>query len=87
MSNITFQERIEKPLHRRPDLCAFLMLDSVSDESAVGRDLISAAEHDVIFLDVDPDAIAAKLSDDQLRDLVRCGIRYDSDNDYLSMFA
>lgn len=80
-------EKIESPLHRRPDLCAFLLLDSLSNPSDAGRDMVSAAEHDVIYMDVDVEELAAKITDDQVLVLVRCGVSYDSDNDGLMMFA
>lgn len=77
-------ERIENPRSKRPDLHAFLMLDEIQPGD---RDLISCSEHDEFFLDIDPEAFAEKVTDDQIRDLARCGIRYDSSLDSLCMFA
>lgn len=77
-------DRIDGPRHPRPDLCAFLMLDDLVPGSV---DMVSAAEHDEIFLDVDCDALAEVVNDDQVRDLTRCGIRYDSEFDCLAMFV
>lgn len=68
----------------RPDLHAFLLLDDLFPNP--GTDMVAAAEHDEFWLDVCDDKIA-KLTDDQILELVRCGVRYDSDVDSLAMFA
>lgn len=68
----------------RPDLHAFLLLDDLFPNP--DNDMIAAAEHDEFWLDVDGEAIAT-LTDDQILELVRCGVRYDSDVDSLAMFA
>jgi hypothetical protein len=77
-------ERVCNKNSRRPDLHAFILLDKLS--SGVTRDIISAASHDVIFLDVDADKIES-LTDSQILELVQCGVMYDSDHDCLSMLA
>ena len=75
-------ERIQEPAHRRPDLCAFLMLaDAVEGKG----DIIAAAEHDQISLDVDIEKFSAIATDDLIRDLVRCGVQYEADIDMLCM--
>ena len=76
--------KIEKPRSSRPDLHAFLLLDSKKPGS--NRDMVSAAEHDEIFLDFDPDDLAL-LSDDEILELIRCGVRLDKSVDSLAMFA
>jgi len=77
-------ERIEAPRHPRPDLCAFLMLHDLAPKNS---DMVCAAEHDEIWLGVDIEVFAAVVTDDIVRDLVRCGVRYDSDTESLAMFA
>ena len=77
-------DRIEQPRSKRPDLHAFLLLDEILPGT---RDLISCSEHDEFFLDIDCDAFAAVVTDDQIRDLVRCGVRHSDDLDSLCMFA
>ena len=67
-------ERIEAPRHRRPDICAFLMLDEIQSGD---RDMVSDARHDEVYLDFDVDASADKLTPEILRDLSRCGVRYE----------
>ncbi len=77
-------ERIEKPAHRRPDVCAFLMLDAAVGG---GGDMVACAEHDEIWLSVHVETLAAVATDELIRDLVRCGVRLDSDTDSLVMFV
>jgi hypothetical protein len=79
-------ERILEPRNQRPDLCAFLMLYDALPNSS--QDMIVAAEHDEIWLDVQGEQLATLASNhDLIRDLVRCGVRYDDDNDQLAMYA
>lgn len=72
------------PLHKRPDLCAFLLLDKLVPG---GDDIVSAAEHDQIWLDVDCEALAKAATADDVRTLARCGVMYDEDHECLSMWA
>lgn len=76
--------RIESPRHDRPDICAFLMIH----ELAGGKgDIISASEHDQIWIDASCDKLNEVATDEQIRDLVRCGVMYDDDIESLSMFT
>lgn len=77
-------DRIENPRSKRPDLHAFLLLDEIQPGT---RDLISASEHDEFYLDIDCEAFAAVATDDQIKELVRCGIMHSDDLDSLSMYA
>lgn len=77
-------ERIEKPLHPRPDICAFLRLHELVPGT---RDMVSAAEHDEIFLDVDLEQLAAVATEDDVVYLQRCGVRLDESGDGLAMFV
>jgi hypothetical protein len=76
--------RIEQPRSRRPDLHAFLLLDALVPGAT---DMVSAAEHDEIWLDVDTEALAAVVTEEQVRDLVRCGVRWDAEFDCLALFV
>lgn len=75
-------ENIQMPLNLRPDLCAFLLLDKLCPGNT---DIVSAVEHDVIFLDVDMERLAAVASDEDIKTLVRCGVR--CEGDWLEMFV
>jgi hypothetical protein len=77
-------ERIENPRHPRPDVCAFLMLHDLVPGTS---DIISGSEHDEFFLDVDCEKLNAAASDEQIRDLVRCGVRHNNEYDCLVMFS
>lgn len=75
-------ERIEVKLNSRPDLHAFILLNRIIPGTT---DMVSAADHDQIYLAVDPDALAAVATKDELRDLCRCGVIHDSSVDSLAM--
>lgn len=76
--------KVENPRSKRPDLHAFLLLDELVPGD---RDMVAAAEHDEFFIGVTPEALAAVVTLDQIRELRRCGVRYDSGVDSLAMFA
>ena len=79
-------ERIPKERRstRRPDLHAFLMLDALVPGET---DIVACAEHDEIYLDVSAEDLAKIATEDQLVDLIRCGVRHDPDNDSFCMFT
>lgn len=80
-------DRIKQPIYPgtlRPDLYAFNLLDALVPGT---QDMVSGAEHDEIFLDVDLDKLADKILDWQVIDLIRCGVRFVSEYDSLAMFA
>ena len=82
--------RIENPKHRRPDICAFLMLDEIAPGNSGHEracDMISCARHGEFYLSTDVEEFCQNVTKDQIRDLVRCGLRYDPDSDCLCMFA
>jgi hypothetical protein len=76
-------ELVEKPLHSRPDLAAFLLLDQLVPGK---NDMVSASEHDEFFLSVDVEEVAKVITEEQIVTLIRCGIRYSS-YDCFCMFA
>ena len=77
-------ERVENKRSNRPDLHAFLVLDEIFP--SVGRDIVAAASHDVIYLEVEGDNLV-RLMDSEILELVRCGVMYDGESDCLSMFT
>lgn len=81
---LKFEEVIENPRSRRPDLHAFLLLDELMPEN---RDIVNAAEHDVIYLDIDVDELEKVVSEDHIKELVACGVSFDSEYDCLSMLV
>lgn len=68
-------DKIVEPRHSRPDLCAFLMFSDLTI-SCNNCDIIDGAEHGEIWLSVDPAEIAANATEEQICDLIRCGVFY-----------
>lgn len=58
----------------RPDLCAFLLLDKLCP-SDIKMDMVSAAEHDEIYLAVSIEDLVDKVTKEDILYLVRCGVR------------
>ena len=77
-------ERVDSRQSERRDLHAFILLDRLQPG---GWKIIGAAEHDQIWLDVDCEKLAEVITEAQVLELVRCGVRYDVDNESLSMFC
>jgi len=74
-------EEVKNPVSKRSDLHAFVMLDRWFPGES---DIVVHAEHDEIWLDI-TDEQANTLTDDQLQELVRCGVRHDGSG--LCMFV
>lgn len=77
-------ERIENKISKRPDLHAFLLLDKLVPGDS---DIVGGAEHDEFYLDIEVEDLAEVISPEQVKELVRCGVRYDSQYDCLAMFT
>jgi len=77
-------ERIENPSTKCPDLLAFMLLDKLIPSD---NDIISAAEHDVIYLQTDINALAEVITEADCLTLIRCGVFYDSGYECLYMFT
>jgi hypothetical protein len=68
-------DKIENKRSTRPDLHVFLLLDELFP-SDNGSDIVSAAEHDQIWLDVSEEQMET-LTEPQILELVRCGVFID----------
>lgn len=77
-------DRILERFSKRDDLHAFILLDKIIPD---GHTMISAAKHDEIYFDFDIEELAKVITKEQILDLVRCGVNYDSNNDCLYMFV
>jgi len=75
---------VANPRAQRRDLHAFLLLDELVPGTLP---IICAAEHDEYYLEIDCEALNKAATDEQLLELRRCGIRYDSECDCLAVFA
>lgn len=69
-------DRVENPLHPRPDICALLMLDKIMPKSS--GNIISDAFHEEVFLAVDVDTFLIIATEEEVIDLIRCGITYNA---------
>ncbi len=77
-------DKVENKLSNRPDLHAFLLLDKLFPST---NDMISAAEHDEIYLEIEPDKLSRKATEEQILELIRSGVMYDEETDSISMFV
>ena len=77
-------DRVKNKRSTRSDISAFILLNHLCPDTG---DIVSAAEHDEIFLDVSIDDLAKVASESNIIELIRCGVRYDSHSDCLSMFV
>jgi len=73
--------KINNKRSNRPDLHAFLLLDELFPGNT---DMIGGAEHDEFWLDIEIEDIE-KLTEEQVIELVRCGVRFDEES--LCMFT
>ena len=87
-------KRIQTPRHPRPDIAAFLLLHELVPEdpeylARVGHasDMVSAAEHDQIWLATDVEKFAQVATEEHVIELLRCGVNYCEDHDSFFMFV
>ena len=80
---LTF-EGIGNKYSQRKDLHAFILLDKIVPDN---KYLISAAEHDAIYLDINIEDFISKVSKDQLMELLLFGIMYNSEYNCFIMFV
>lgn len=80
-------ERVKNKLCSRRDTHAFLLLDSLV-KSEKGENMLAYAYYDEVVLGISLSELAASnVTVDQIRDLVRCGVRIDEGEDSLKMFV
>ena len=73
-------------LHPRKDLNAFLLLHQLAPEDN-GGDMISNVHDEEIYLEVNVVTLNKNASDEDIQNLVRCGVMYHAEYDCLYMFA
>ena len=78
-SDVPFKDVANK-LSERRDLCAMMLLDKLLPGEGY---IIRAAEHDVIYLEVKLDALAAAATEDDILLLTQCGVDFDDYNEAL----
>ena len=77
-------DRVTNKRSNRPDLHAFMLLDGLCPGK---KDIIASASHDEIYLSIEPEELAKVASEEQVVELIRCGIRYDAVCECLQMFV
>lgn len=75
---------VENKTSYRPDLHAFILLDRLVPGKS---DIVCSAEHDEIWLNVNMDYLANSATEEEILELIRCGIRFDKETDSLAMFV
>ena len=76
-------DKILAKTSNRKDLHAFNLLDRLFPSNF---DIVSAAAHDEIWLEVTPEQLGIA-TEEQILELIRCGVRYDRSTDSLGMFV
>lgn len=76
----------ERKMHECPDICAFMILDRLVPCKRE-LDMVSAAEHDIIFLRPEASEVADVADRETILDLIRCGVIYDTEIDSLAMLV
>ena len=71
-------------LSTRKDIHAFILLDKLVPGSSR---MVSGAEHDEIFLGVGADQLAEVATEEDIIDLIRCGVFISKEFDGLAMFV
>lgn len=75
---------VQNKTSHRADLHAFNLLDKLIPGDC---DIVCSAEHDEILLEVSPEELSKVATEEQIIELIRCGVRYDSEYDSLAMFV
>lgn len=70
----------------RRDLKGLLLLDKLDPTNSI-RNMISSAEHDEVWLSADPKVVMENITQEQVQELVQCGIMYDEDYDGFHLFV
>lgn len=79
-----FEENVKNPLSKRSDLHAFILLDKLQPSEYC---MIYASAHDEFFLNIDLDAIAEVITEEQIIELIACGVSLDTGRGRFSMFS
>ena len=77
-------ERCTERICQRDDLNAFLILDRLLPGK---QNIVSCAEHDIFYLDVDVERLEDVATDEDILNLIRCGVLYESETESLFMFV
>jgi hypothetical protein len=81
-------KRVENKTSKRPDLHAFMLLDKLDPGAPQPGSpqpfcMVFHAVYEKIWLGVDVNTVAANIADEQIVELVRCGVCYDGESFYM----
>lgn len=68
--------KVQNKRSNRADLHAFMLLDSLVSGT---QHIISHSEHDEFWLSVGPEELAQVITEEQVIELIRCGVRFDGE--------
>lgn len=76
-------------LHGRRDMHGMLLLDVILSRGCEFEhtDMVSAAEHDQVWLDVDMHTVLSQVTHDEVKQLHACGVHIDAEYDCFHMFV
>jgi hypothetical protein len=77
-------DEIENPKTKRSDLQAFLIIDSIFDDD---KKIISGVDTYSIYLNVEIEELAKRATEEQIIDLIRCGVSYEEKYDSLTIMV
>jgi hypothetical protein len=69
-------DRVENKYSKRHDLHAFILIDKILVDLEDQYDIISGATHDEIYLNADVEELARLITEEQVIELIRCGVRF-----------
>lgn len=75
---------VKNKYSKRSDLHAFILLDKIMPST---HDIICSARHQEIFLECKIEKLAKVITEEQIKELVACGVSYDYSRDCLYMFT
>ena len=78
--------KVEKWRSKDRDIHVFLLLEEIVPPLQSGI-MIAWASHDQIHLRIGVEVFAEVVTEDQVVELIRCGVRLDDDNEGLAMFV
>jgi hypothetical protein len=75
---------VKNKYSNRADLHAFILLDKLMPSK---HDIICSARHQEIFLECEIEELSKVITEEQIKELVACGVSYDSSRCCLYMFT
>ena len=74
-------DKVDPKMSDCRDLHGMLMLHALCPTT---NDIVSAADHDQIWFSADPEIVAGNITEDQIKDILRCGLSYSDHEGFYS---